>query len=291
MAIQPRKPSYISCGGFRLPMGFSPEAFASSLRYKAQPEDVFIATYPKCGTTWVQHIVWLIQHNGEPLPVEKSMTVEIPHLEEVGNEFVAALPLPRVIKTHLPYQMTPGHPDAKYIYIIRNPFDCAVSFYYHTKGFVKHYDFAAGTFDEYFEYFITGEVDFGDYFDNLLSWWKHKNDRNILFLTYENAKADTQKTVIKIAKFLGAEYLNLVRDVETLKKILYHSSFESMSENQNRWSSKRPDSMSPFIRKGQVGDWKNHFSPEQVKRLIEKFSSRTKGTGVDQLWPDLFGML
>ena len=290
MTIQHRKPSYTSIGGFRLPIDFSPEVFESGLGYKAQPEDVFIATYPKCGTTWVQYIVWLIQHNGEPLPVEKSMTVEIPHLEEVGKEFVAALPLPRVIKTHLPYLLTPSHPDAKYIYVARNPFDCAVSFYYHTKGFVKHYDFAEGTFDEFFECFITGEVDFGDYFDNLLSWYEHKDDSNILFLTYENIFADTQKAVRKIAEFLGTEYSDPLRDGETLKRILYYSSFQSMSQNQSRWSSKRDDNMPPFIRKGQVGDWKNHFSPDQVKRLTERFVTRTKGTDMDKLWADLFRM-
>ncbi len=86
MTIQHRKPSYTSIGGFRLPRDFSPKVFESGLGYKAQPEDVFIATYPKCGTTWVQYIVWLIQHDGEPMPVEKRMTVEIPHLEEVGSK-------------------------------------------------------------------------------------------------------------------------------------------------------------------------------------------------------------
>ena len=288
MNTHPRKPSYTSHGDFRLPMGFPPEGFISGLEYQAQPEDVFITTYPKCGTTWVQHIVWLIQNHGNPLPAQKSISEEIPHLEEAGKALVETLPRPRVIKTHLPYAMTPHHPAAKYIYVARNPYDCVVSFYYHTKGFVQHYDFADGTFDEFFECFITGDVDFGDYFDNLLGWYKNSDDRNILFLTYEQIKADTAKVVLRIAEFLGPRYLEQVKDKEILNRILDHCSFQKMSQDQNRWSSQRPDNMTPFIRRGEVGDWKNHFSSEQFQRLTEKLVTKTKGTKLASLWADLY---
>ena len=151
---------------------------------------------------------------------------------------------------------------------------------------MKHYDFAEGTFDEFFDCFITGKVDFGDYFDNLLSWYEHKDNNNILFLTYEYMKADTQQAILQIANFLGDEYVQKIKDQEILNKILYHSSFEQMSLHQNRWSSKRPENMPPFIRKGKVGDWRNYFSPSQIEKLREKFIAKTKGTELEKLWID-----
>ena len=60
-----------------------------------------------------------------------------------------------------------------------------------------------------------------------------------------------------------------------------------MSENQQRWSSKRPENMAPFIRKGKVGDWKNYFSKVQTKRLREKFIVKTKGTEIKKIWSDI----
>ncbi|MEA5536439.1 sulfotransferase domain-containing protein [Crocosphaera sp. XPORK-15E] len=279
-----KKPSYHYHNGFRMPMGFPVEGFTSALNYQAQPSDIFIVTYPKCGTTWTQYIVWLIQHNGEPLSASKKIEDDIPHLEEVGKEKIEILPKPRIIKTHLPYNLTPYHPDAKYIYVARNPFDCAVSFYHHTRGFIKHYDFAEGTFDEFFECFINGEVDFGDYFDNLVLWYENKNDHNVLFLTYENMKIDSKKAIIKIIHFLGEPYIDRIKNEQILNKIIINSSLENMKKEQQRWSSKRPENMPPFIRKGQVGDWKNYFSPEQQQRLTEKFMIRTAGTDLETLW-------
>ncbi|MGD1805336.1 sulfotransferase domain-containing protein [Dapis sp. BLCC M126] len=278
------KPSYTLHKNFRLPMGFPAEKWDSGLTYKAQARDTFIVTYPKCGTTWTQHIVWMLSHNGDPFPVGKNINLEVPHLEEVGSNFVKNLSEPRFIKTHLIYDLTPYNPDSKYIYVARNPFDCAVSFYYHTKGFIKHYDFAEGTFDDFFECFMNGEVDWGDYFDHLLSWVEHKNDQNVLFLTYESMKNNPKINIIAIAKFLGDNYVEKIENPQIIESILDHTSFTSMSKNQSRWSSQRPANMTPFIRQGKVGDWKSHFSVAQTQRLSQKLRMRIAGTEAENLW-------
>lgn len=279
-----KKPSYYNHDGFLMPKGFSVKGFISALNYQAQPSDIFIVTYPKCGTTWTQYIVWLIQHDGEALsPLEKLENYS-PHLEEVGQETIEKLAQPRVIKTHLPYRLTPYHPDAKYIYVARNPFDCVVSFYHHTRGFIKHYDFAEGTFDDFFECFIKGEVDFGDYFDHLIPWYHHKTDNNVLFLTYETMKKNPEKTILEIANFLSPTYQNKLKNPNILNKILNNSHFNKMQQCQERWSSQRPQNMPPFIRKGMVGDWKNYLSSNQKQRLLKKFLTRTQKTDLPHLW-------
>lgn len=280
------KPTYRLHHGFRMPLGFPLDGFTSGIAYQAQADDTFIVTYPKCGTTWTQHIIWLLVNNGQPLEANDNINRHIPHLEEVGKACVASLKVPRFIKTHLPYHLTPHHPQAKYIYVARNPFDCVVSFYNHTRGFPQHYNFAEGTFEDFFTCFIQGEVDFGDYFDHLRSWYDHRHQVQILWLIYENLLADPQSEIKRLAQFLGSEYTAKVENPELLRQIIYHSSFGQMSQNQQRWCSQRPTHMPPFIRKGEVGDSKNYFSPQQAQALTDKLIATTKGTTFEQWWTE-----
>ena len=278
------KPSYTMHDGYRMPAGFPAENFSSALRYRARPGDVFIATYPKCGTTWVQYMTYLLLYDAVPLPSDQRLEWAIPHLEEVGCEAIELLAEPRAIKTHLPFSMTPMNAAARYVCVARNPFDCVVSFYHHTRGFEQHYDFAAGTFDEYFECFLAGEVDFGDYFDHLEPWYAHRNDKNVLFLTYEKMKRDVDDSVSELAQFIGCRHYD---DSDLLAEVVTQSSFANMRENQGRWSSQRPSDMPAFVRKGVVGDWSNYLSRRQANRLAEKFMRRSESSGIVNLWPDI----
>jgi hypothetical protein len=283
----PRKPSYRIHDGFRMPLGFPVEGFGSGQRYGPEPGDIFVSTYPKCGTTWAQYIVYLLVTGEDELPADRSLTEVFPHLEEVGAEVVAALPKPRLIKTHLPFARTPWSDAAKYIYVARNPFDCAVSFFHHTRGFPQHYDFADGTWDVFFECFLAGEVDFGDYFDNLLSWYRERERPNMLFLTYERMLADPAAAVRSIGLFLGGAAAEAVRDEARLRHVVDATSFSSMRRDQRRWSSARPPGMPEFVRKGIVGDFASHFSAEQARRLAAKLERLARGSGVERLWPDV----
>mgnify|MGYP003387148826 CR=1 FL=1 len=267
-----------------MPMGFPVEAFYTGLDYCAKSEDIFVCSYPKCGTTWLQNVVYLILNDGVPLSPNQFLPRLFPHLEEVGKAICNQLPTPRLIKTHLPFSITPHNSKARYLYIARNPFDCAVSFFHHTRGFPQHYDFLDGEFEDFFECFITGEVDFGDYFDNLIPWYKRKDDKNILFITYESMKADSYRSIMAIGDFLGVEGF---KNKEMIDSIIKYSSFEVMQQNQTRWASLRSETVEPFIRKGIVGDWVNYFTPKQTRRLVEKFFHKTKGTGIDNLWLDV----
>lgn len=66
----------------------------------------------------------------------------------------------------------PSNSPAKYIYIARNPKDVVVSMYHHTLAW-KEYEFT-GQFDEFFEYFIAGQVQWGTWYDHVTDWWLHK---------------------------------------------------------------------------------------------------------------------
>ena len=83
----------------------------------------------------------------------------------------------------------PALSPAKYIYVTRNPKDVAVSFYYHTKRF-EYSDFT-GDWDEYFECFIKGDVDFGLWFDHVLGWWSHKGQQLFVIIILAQQQSES----------------------------------------------------------------------------------------------------
>ncbi|XP_064487657.1 sulfotransferase ssu-1-like [Ornithodoros turicata] len=309
MAVEvnvPDGPTYIDMDGFRLSKNFTLENYRTAIAYRPRPDDLFVVTYPKCGTTWTQHIGYLLFHEGQPPSSAIDFFRSSPFLEMFGAEAVEAMERPGLIKTHLPYSKTPKHPQAKYVYVCRNPKDCCVSFYYHTKGF-SGYEFSDGKFEDYFEIFMTGQTDYGDYFDHVLSWYEHRNDPNVKIIHYENMKADPRGAILDMAKFLGGDtYDIIVKNENMLKNIVEYSDIKSMKQHAEKnftefftnpltedvskgvqvfheVSQKHPGTAS-FTRKGVVGDWKRHFTEEMNRRMDAKIMERLSGTDFIDLW-------
>lgn len=73
----------------RCVMGERYHKFAEQIRdFQVRDDDVWIISYPKCGTTWTQEMVWLLGNN---LDFEKGSKVELgdrsPFLEYVPRTF------------------------------------------------------------------------------------------------------------------------------------------------------------------------------------------------------------
>lgn len=308
MAKEILKPNYQKVEGLIIPM-FPPENIRKVMNYKPKPEDVFIATYPKCGTTWMQNVVLYIYRKGQELDSSSDFHILCPFIDPKGTQSMENMPRPGSFKTHLPFTHVPYSSEAKYIYVLRNPKDCCVSMYYHTirASRAHNHPYAEATFDNFFELFMAGEVEYGDYYDHLMSWYPHRYDKNVLFTTYEAMKDDLKSIVMKVASFLGQEYIEAIeQDNDVMNNILRFSGFDYMKEklakafrhprkkreeeDADGFEETSAEKKSPekenicFYRKGIVGDWKNHFSVEQNDRMNKKFIERTEGTEIYDLY-------
>ncbi len=246
------------------------------LDYKARPVDIFIGTYPRSGTTWMQMILYQLTTDGE---------MNIGHIAEVCPWFERAavnrrdlekLPSPRIFKSHLPYLFTPKR-KGKYIYVARNGKDVAVSFFNFYKS---HFRYRHG-FDRFFEDFLRGWVVYGSWFQHVRGWWRHRNRPNVLFLRYEDMIADLEGAIGKIIDFCGFHV-----PPEQMPRILDRCAFAYMKRHELLFDHatevmwERGFSMNSFLRKGRVGDSAGYFTPEQDAAFERAFEQRLGTLGL-----------
>jgi len=251
--------------------------------YHGKSEDVWVCSFVKSGTTWIEYIVWLIMHEGRGFPEGKSMEHVIPQAEFEACE-IKDLRRPRIIKTHFERKLLPISEKAKYIYVARNPKDVVVSFLFHCRGFAS---FGAPDLkvDELIEPMAYGEISFGNHCDHVSEWYKARNENNVLFLLYEEMKADLKGNVMKIAKFLGKSEILLKDDGKLWEEIVHKCSFTSMSKSKETyWLKNSRNGSTKFVRKGIVGDHLNHLSIDQITIIDDVINKKYKRLGISHLW-------
>ncbi|XP_068919844.1 sulfotransferase 1A1-like isoform X2 [Petaurus breviceps papuanus] len=262
------------------------EALEEMKDLQVWPDDVLISTYPKSGTTWVSEILDRIYHWGDQEKCQQAPIFHrVPFLEfkvpefPSGMEVLKETPAPRLLKTHLPLSLLPQallDRKIKIIYMARNAKDVAVSYFNFYKMAKVHPD--PGTWEDFLETFMTEKVSYGSWYQHVKEWWELRKQYPLLYLFYEDMKKDPKREIQKITEFVGQP---LPEDI--LDQIVQQTSFKKMKENPMTNYSTIPDeimdhTISPFMRKGTTGDWKNTFTVAQNERFDADYEKKMAGS-------------
>lgn len=266
-----------------------------SAKFRPKPRDIFIATYPKCGTTWMQQIVLLLLHQGKPDAVKPhpELQTQAPWLEAcylrtrrfggpcpyLDSEMLRCVEKHggrRVFKTHAPIQLAPaGEYDV--VYVARNPKDCCNSFFAHLTS-LPNYEYT-GDFDHFVhDAFLQGKCEFGSWLDHHVGWWGRPR---VHYVFFENLKSDFRNEVARLALFLG---LTETFDERVLDSVVSASSFETMRERTMKMSknASMPEATSRFRNGGKCGAWR----VESGGKLTDAHESAIDETFLSKLPPD-----
>lgn len=253
-------------------------------------DDVWVLSYPKCGTTWCQEMVWLVANNLDYKGAETSLDTRYSFLEigaligetEADGKTLLMdtikqaqdMPRPRFIKSHLPLALLPTQlfeKKSKVILILRDPRDTAVSYLHHCRLLMGYF----GTAEKFYEAFLEGDVPYGSYWHYLAPLWRLRQESNMMVTTYEAMKKDLPDVIRRVAKFLGKGAVN----DDDVPGLLDHLSFTKMKTNDatnykgfvGTVTNLLDNVVVPdgeFMRKGVVGDYKNAMSEEMVKKFV-----------------------
>lgn len=256
---------------------------------------LFVASYPKSGTTWMQAIVFHLLSSGQiPLehisfysPFYEMTTTWNEHDDRILTKYSDNHELlgRRVFNTHLLQSMLPKGDSVQYIYVYRNGRDVVISFFHHLSN-----QMSDGVPVDNIKQFMTdwcgGTLPYGSWIQHLRCWMTKINEQensNTLLVRYEDLKNDLSSAITRISKFLDHEITD--SRLEELTTLL---GFESMKATRSLYE---PISVQwkegfEFLRKGKIGDSKEYFGAEE-ESLIQSMLDRDFPDGV----PDWFSSL
>ncbi|KAM9475517.1 cytosolic sulfotransferase 3-like isoform 3-T3 [Clarias gariepinus] len=243
--------------------------------------------HPVQGNTWVSYILDLLYFSSAAPERETSVPIfiRVPFLESIFPGMPSGVELadnlltkPRIIKTHLPIQLVPKsfwEQNCKVVYVARNAKDNAVSYFHFERMNKGQPD--PGDWNTFLQMFMEGKKVFGPWYDHVCGYWEKKQTySNLHYMFFEDMVEDTWREVERLNSFLG-----LTTSSKERERITKRIHFDAMKQNNMTNYSTDPvmdNTISPFMRKGKVGDWKDHFTVAQNEQFDEHYKQKMKNT-------------
>jgi hypothetical protein len=259
-------------------------------RFELRAHDIVIATYPKCGTTWMQQIVLLLLRGSSASihPMRDAPWLEMSASSAANGAKSSSPPMSvdelsqlappdqdgssgrRAWKTHAPAHAAPWRGGAasgaaaaaaKVIVVHRNPKDAAISMLHHTKN-IPPFAFAGG-WDEFAPLFLAGRVESSCFWKWHQSWCDAAaaQPEPFLFVSFESLKAGLCEQVARVAAFLGLE-----RSEAELSAVASRCTFEAMRDEAAARDAAASKAGGPVkkghFRQGRTGGWRDVMSAE-----------------------------
>jgi len=281
---------------------------ADSRRWKLfvpRDDDIVIATFAKCGTTWTQRIVDLLVFQspdvrpfGDISPWLDS-TLFNPIEDDLAT--LKAQTHRRYIKSHLPFNALPVWDTVKYIHVGRDGRDARLSWQNHEKGMKPEFTARIGALAmslaaeqgvkpsgpppsspedpreflvQWFEE-LESELETPDrpdlarfgaqFFKFEETYWRERNRPNLLLVHYNDLKEDLAGEMRRIADFL-----DIAVPESLMASLVEAARFESMKKDGAALLPQMERAFDRgaerFINKGRSGRWREYLKAEDIVR-------------------------
>ena len=225
----------------------------------SEPEDIFIASYPKSGVTWMQNLITCMLLSSDSESITPKLVSEIVPDVHARNFYKRLFPR-MFFKTH----KLPQPRYKRVIHLVRDGRDVLVSFYHYLQLNGKN----GPSWAEMIE--LKKDIWPQKWHEHTKAWNKNPYNCDLLTIQYEDLKENPTVTLKRIA-----EFSNILINEEKLNKIMEMNKIENLRDKvvKHGWDYDKNfgDKSKDFFRKGKSGEYKKELSPDLLKKF-EKYS-------------------
>jgi len=251
--------------------------------FTPRPDDIFVCTPAKCGTTWMQTIVAsLLWPDGDvPGPVitiSPWLEAELDPIDEVLARLDAQRHR-RFVKTHTPADGIPFFPDAKYLFVGRDGRDAFMSMCNHLERFRDDVrEDLNARIDESVMPMPAWNGDVHGFFavwlpalgmlEHVAGFWERGGDPNLLLVHYNDLKADLGGEMRRVAEFLEIDV-----PPEKWPAVIERCTFESMRARGSEigeFERVFEGGAESFLFQGRNGRWRDVLTPQELEAYARR---------------------
>ncbi|MFT5484911.1 MAG: hypothetical protein ACI9GW_003580 [Halieaceae bacterium] len=255
---------------------FTDEGVAKGNQFQPRPDDVIISPYSKCGTTWMQQIAHGLRTRGS-MDFEEitEVTPWIDAAHDLGLDLEAVqVGSPRLYKSHAAWGVVPS--GARYICVLRHPFDAVVSLYNFFDGWLM--EPGSIEFENFVkEHYLRRRAPHG-YWHHLVSWCQQRENPDVLLLCYEHLKVDFDRQLQRVAAFLRIELddelFDIVKEQSSLSFMKAHNSHfnDHLLRNKRDEATGTPPSNTSKVASGVLGAHRDYFSTALTQLMTDRWT-------------------
>ena len=262
-------------------------------RYRPRAGDIVIATYPQCGTTWMQRIVGLlIFQDTAPIPLMEVSPWIDRRAEALVEEYFATLYAQdhrRFLKSHLPFDGLPVFDEVSYIFVARDGRDALLSWHNFASGFPpqildrldqnglgderlrRPFPRPCKLPEDEFHRWLTESATPGasdglpnvSFFHHSRSWWEQRNRSNVLMVHFNDLQRDLPGEMTRVARFLG-----ISPQAATMPGLVEAAGFSAMRRDGRELLSVLATQIegghTRFLSEGRNRKWEGRFRQEDL---------------------------
>lgn len=273
--------------------------------------DVWVVSYVKSGTTWTIGILAALwdhpaaKYAGHLQKTTRNFCPQ-PELPDLGwgdngfghslqelNQWPTTAPQHRCFKSHWPSKdHVVSNGKSKFIYVMRNAQDQMTSHWNQVWGMGFHYGTEKvsfeGGWDVFFDDWIHGNAENGKWFHHVASWYRRRDDPDVLWLRYEELQQNSSEAIRRIANFVGGVNDNDLTE-EEVTKISNITSFRTMRKADKQdwglWVMRFLGVLRrAHVRQGKIGSGRSRFSTAQLAALEQEYDRTLKPLGMPRDW-------